>query len=494
MAKKIARRHEGCLFKRGATWYVRWQYDGKVRVQSTGKTDKKEADAVRRELLAPYLAGDRAAVQRELVEAAKSAEVVAEERMAKVREEEARIPLAEAWKRHPYTVKQPGWGRTAGDPLSQRNIHENELAWQKFVDWFKRTHKAGMAMQDVRAEDAEAYKKYLAGKGLTKSRQRVLLMVCNVMFRLAGISSPFAEVHLPKAQKAESREAFSKEQVRRMLGAASGEWKGFLAVLYHTGVRAGDGVLLTHRNRVMVPDGKGGMVRRIRGTAAKTGADIDVLESPELTRILDEVLDRHPTGKLAPLFPTLAAEYREKGSAALSRRFEAFMARALGEWEEGEDGEQKFVPFVSVEERAGGVRSISRFGLHSFRHAMATEAARAGVPQAAVQKVLGHSSPSITAIYQKHANEAEQRRLLTAVSLESAEEEGGAIVLPVRAAGVSGAILGAVRDIVAAASGMSLETWEKRRMDILATCKWLEKELQDGAAAMKKKISNGGPK
>ena len=170
------------------------------------------------------------------------------------------------------------------------------------------------------------------------------------------------------------------------------------------------------------------------------------------------------------------------------------MARELGEWEEAEDGEQKFVPFVSVEERAGGVRSISRYGLHSFRHAMATEAARAGVPQAAVQKVLGHSAPSITAIYQKHANEAEQRRLLTAVSLEDADvAEGGAVVLPVRVAGVSGAVLGAVRDIVAAASGMSAETWEKGRMDILATCKWLETELQGGAAAKEKKIPEGGP-
>ena len=148
---------------------------------------------------------------------------------------------------------------------------------------------------------------------------------------------------------------------------------------------------------------------------------------------------------------------------------------------------------VSVDEREGGVKGISRYGLHSFRHALATEAARSGVPQAAVQKVLGHSSPSITAIYQKHANEAEQRRLLTAVSLQDVEEEGGAVVLPVRVAGVSGAILGAVRDIVAAASGMTAETWDKGRLDILATCKWLEKELQ-GTTATPEKALEGGDK
>ncbi len=478
----MARTIKGTLYKRGTTWWVTWTWNGKRHAESTGQTDRKKAEKVRDELIDPYRAQAEASVRAALVVAAKSAEEVAEAKMAKVREEEARVPLSEAWKRFPYNVAQPGWGRTPGEPLSPRNIHENELAWGQFTDWFKRRHKAGMAMQDVRKEDAEAYAKHLAGKGLTKSRQRVLLLVCNVMYRLAGIPSPFAEVHLPKAQRAESREPFTKDQVRRMLSAATGEWKGFLAVLYYTGVRAADGVLLTHRNRITVPDGKGGLVRRIRGTAAKTGADIDVLEDEDLTRILDEVIERQPTGKLAPLFPELAKEYREKGSSALSRRFEKFMGRALGEWQEDGEGEQKFVPFVGVEERVGGVRNISRYGLHSFRHALAHEAARGGIALGAVQKVLGHSSTAITAIYARHADDAEQRRLHAAISLSETPEEGKAVAVPVRVEGVPGAILGAVRDILTAASSMTAETWQEGRMSILATCSWLDKELRGGTA------------
>ena len=478
--KKKARRHEGHLFKRGRTWYVRWMCDTpdgkKVMVKSTGTGDKDQAEEFRKQLLAPYKAEDQAAVRAALVEAAKSAEAVAEEELAKVEAEAARVPLAEAWKRHPYTVKQPGWGRTAGEPLSPRNIHENELAWGQFTDWFKRRHKAGMAMQDVRKEDADAYAKHLAGKGLTKSRQRVLLLVCNVMFRLAGIPSPFAEVHLPKAQRAESREAFTREQVARMLSAASGEWRGFLAAMYYCGLRAGDAATLTHRNRVEGRDG----IRKIRVVTDKTGAEVEVLENPELTRILDEVTERHPTGKLAPLFPELAKEYREKGSAALSRRFEKFMGRALGEWQEGDDGAQKFMPFVGVEERVGGVRNVSRYGLHSFRHALAHEAAREGIALGAVQKVLGHTSPTITAIYARHADEAEQKRLQAAVSLTDAPEACKAVAVPVRVDGVSGAILGAVRDILTAASSMTAETWQDARMSILASCAWLDKALRGG--------------
>lgn len=466
------RKTTGYLYEKNGVWWVQWSAFGKRNRRSTGilvgkgpeaKKNLAAAKAVRDELVAPYKAGAEADLRAALVERQKSADEKAQERMAVVIEQESRIPLCEAWARFPYNVSQAGWGRTAGLPLSPRNIHENELAWGQFVDWVREVHGPGHSMQEVTEEWASAYARHLQSKGLSPQRQRVLLLVCNVMFRLAGIPSPFPSKPVTGKAKVEGREVFTKEQVRRMLDAATGEWKGFLAVLYYTGLRAGDAVLLAHGNR------RGG---RIFVTTSKTDTDLVLDEAEELTAILDEVLDRRPLGKSVPLFPTLAAEYRGKGSAALSRRFESFMRRTLGEYQEGGDGEQVFVPFQNTEERKRGLRSVSRYGLHSFRHALATESCRAGVSIATVQRWLGHSSPTITAIYANHADEEERKKMQLATSLygmvkaasalPAASESGDAL------AGKLEALRKVLGEVAAGLGGMTEMSWRADRDRLVA--------------------------
>jgi integrase len=466
------RKTTGYLYEKNGVWWVQWSAFGKRNRRSTGILVGKGAEAkknlaaakqVRDELVAPYKAGAEADLRAALVERQKTADEKAQERMAVVVAEEARIPLSDAWNRFPYNVSQPGWGRTAGLPLSPRNIHENELAWWQFVDWVRDVHGAGHTMQDVTEDWAVAYAKHLQSKGLSPQRQRVLLLVCNVMFRLAGLPSPFPAKPATGKAKVEGREVFTKDQVRTMLDAASGEWKGFLAVLYYTGLRAGDGVLLTHGNR------RGG---RIYVTTAKTDTDLVLDEAGELTRILDEVVDHRPLSRSTPLFPTLAAEYREKGSAALSRRFVKFMCEKLGEYQQGEDGEVVFKPFVGTEQRKRGVRSVSRYGLHSFRHALAHESCRAGVPIATVQRWLGHTSPAITAIYANHADEEERKKLVAATALYDAVEVAPALpALPASGnapAGEVEALRKVLGEVAVGLVGMTEMSWREERARLVA--------------------------
>ena len=175
--------------------------------------------------------------------------------------------------------------------------------------------------------------------------------------------------------------------------------RGLLAVLYFTGLRAGDAVQLRHENRIVVQKNGDAPVRKILLTTAKTGADINIIEHPFLTKLLAEVCGDAGKG---PLFPELAAAYR-RDPHLIIKRFNRLMARAFGD------------DFERTEARRGrGVNAIARFGMHSFRHSLATHCATAGVPVAIVQRWLGHASATITRIYQRIETE-DQERVVAAI-------------------------------------------------------------------------------
>ena len=435
------RKVKGFLFKRGGVWIAGWTAFGKRNRRSTGikcgkQGSKEAAEAKLAEFVAPYKASDEADVRAALVRRQRAAEEVAEEKRLAALAEVSRIPLADAWGRHPYDTSQTTRGRSAVHPLSARNVRENEYAWQKFVQWAEAKHGAefekrgGIAMQDVSEDWAREYSKDLQKEGLTPSRHNVLLLVCNVMYRLAQLPSPFANVPKLTKQQAEHREPFTKEQVARLLAAASGEWKGFLAALYYLGLRAGDAVNLTHEMR---RDG------RFHVETAKTGSRVAISIHPELDAILAEVA---PPKKRGFLFPKLAAAYA-RNTNILSSRFKHFAANTLAEYSEDENGERMREAFDGTAERKHGVRRISRQGLHAFRHSFAAANARAGTPLEVTQTWLGHSSPEITRIYSHYGTAAEQARVMAAVSLGDAKEPAFDSATPANVAEVAKLLAGA---------------------------------------------------
>lgn len=416
-AKKSGRKIEGFVYKRGGVWYARWTAYGKEERRSTKipcnrQGSKADAEAVLADFIKPYKAEELVDVRAALVRRQRDAEEVHAEAVAEAAAKASRIPLAEAWDRFPYTMSQKTRGRTAVHPLSPRNVRENECAWGRFVKWAEDKHGEDLTMQDVTEAWAREYAEDLRKQGLTPSRRNLLILVARVMYRLASVSPcPFDVVDRVKPQAAESREPFTREQVAKLLKAASGEWRGFLAVLYFGGFRAGDGAKLRGEQRV------GG---KIRVRTSKTGAVVEVKEHPQLTAILDEVGKK----KRGYLFPSIAEDY-ERNPAGLSARFTKFVGEVLGEEEEGEDGETRFVRFETTAERSGGVRRVSRWGLHSLRHSFATHAAQAGMPLAAVQKHLGHASEAITQIYANHETEEQAAKLAEGMRLNLDDAEQG---------------------------------------------------------------------
>lgn len=416
---KVGRKVNGYLFKRGNVWWARWEAFGTENRKSTGvrvgtgaeerEERRKDAQKVLDGFVGAYKAEAEADVRASLAERQRAAEEKAEEAFREAREAAARVPLAEAWERHPYDTSQLTRGRTKVHPLSAGNVEENKGAWEKFVKWVEDTHGAGHAMQDVTEEWAREWSKAIQAEGLTPQRHNKLLTTAGVMYRLAGLPSPFAGVEKLRELPAEHREPFTKGQVAKLLAAAKGEWKGVVALMYYTGLRRGDAVLLKAEQR----DRRTGKIRKLTAKAQKL---VEPMEHPELTAILDAMAPES-----GYLFPKLAAAYL-RNPRVISQQFRALMGRALGV--KGEDG--KVVKFDGTDERqGGGKKRVSRYGLHSFRHSFASHAARAGVPIGMLQAWLGHSSPEITRIYAHYGNAKELAKIMQGVSLKGAEKEEG---------------------------------------------------------------------
>lgn len=415
MGKK-GRKVKGGLYKRGGTWWGRWTAFGVENRKSTrvkigkGKKALAESRAAAQAVLdgwvVTYKAEDVADVRASLAARARSAEEKAKEAVAAAKAQRGRIPLGDVWERHPYDMSQTTRGRTRVHALSAANVRENKGAWDKFVRWARTRHGADATMQDVTEEWAREYSKHLQREKFTPQRHNKLITTAGVMFRLAGIEpNPFGAVEKLREAEAVHREPFTKEQVRRLLDAAEGEWKGFLATLYYTGLRRGDAALLRWEYR----DAATGKWRVLM---AKTDRIVEPYEHPELVAIL---LETGSKGRKGYVFPKIAERYRRNPNG-ISDSFRKFAARVLGETD-GESGE--FRAFDGRAERQGaGKRRASRWGLHSFRHSFASHAAQAGVPLGVLQAWLGHASEEITRIYTHYGRAEELAKVMRAVSLE----------------------------------------------------------------------------
>lgn len=449
---KTGRKVAGYLYRRGGVWWVDWQAFGVRNRKSTGipvgeKGAKDRAREKMEEWVGAYKAEDVADVRASLVQRQRDAAEVAEERMEATLAAANRILLAQAWARHPYDTSQLTRGRTRIHPLTPANVAENKGAWDRFVRWATANHGDDLAMQDITPEWAAEWSKSLQAEGLSPQRHNKLVTTASVMFRLAGLPSPFAGVAKLREAEAEHREPFTKEQVARLLDAAEGEWRAFLAVLYFTGLRRKDAALLRWEWRN--PDTGRWIVVPYK---SKTHT-VTLCEHPILTTILKEAGELPRRGYV---FPGIAADY-QRNPTVVSQHFETFMGRVLGWYENGE-----WRPFDGTADRRGsGKHRVSRYGLHSFRHSFASHAAQAGIPLGRIQAWLGHSSAEITRIYTHYGDTAQQAAVMEAVSLPLAGLPPPKALLPPPAPETPPSIT--VDGLRTLLEGMTPRNWQQNR-------------------------------
>lgn len=176
-----------------------------------------------------------------------------------------------------------------------------------------------------------------------------------------------------------SRDAFTDAELMRIGDAMTMPYtQPIFTIGLCTGLTLGD-ICLLRWNEI-----ENGWISNKR--RRKTGVMLDIPIMPPLAAFLDQ--QRPLTGGGEFVAPELAAMYQTNPTGVMLR-VKSFL-EGLG--------------IQTTSRIEGRSRAVSTKAAHAMRHTFAYLAGVYSVPQPIVQSVLGHMSPEMTALYQKHAS------------------------------------------------------------------------------------------
>lgn len=389
--------------KGSRNYYYRVRVDGKDKWKSTCETDRKKAQTI--------ADGHRAATTGtmnadELFQmlVARLDAMPEEDRKARrldygqrlMRLQSDRLAFADAWGRW---MTMPNKSRL-GNP-KPNTLAGYSAIWKRCATWAE--GQALAYLHEMNERHAENYMGTLMASGVTERTYGAHLKFLRSFFRVlenqAGIvKNPFGGLTVPELQT-QSRMAFTADDLKKITGAAAGDWRYMVGIGIYTGLRMTDAVHLKWENvtdRITVTPAK--VARR------KKSAAIEIPIHPVLRDLLAELKLARKGKATGHLFPALVKQY-EVDRASVSVAFRDLLKGCGIETTADEAGEQR-------------KRKASLRGFHSLRHSFVSMCAASGVPQATTQRLVGHSSAELTQLY-SHAlqrdQEAEEIKRLPAV-------------------------------------------------------------------------------
>ncbi|MHA3772632.1 tyrosine-type recombinase/integrase [Verrucomicrobiota bacterium sgz303538] len=202
--------------------------------------------------------------------------------------------------------------------------------------------------------------------------------------------NPASSVKVIRRTGEVSRRGFTVAELRQIIAAADGEWRGLIGFGLYTGQRLKDIALLTRRNIVG---------REIRLTTAKTGRSQKLPIAPPLARIIAAMPQFSDPDE--PLFPNAYKSVSKTGrSGHLSNQFYDILSTAGLATPRSHAGRGK---------GRSNRRQMNELSFHSLRHTATTLLKSEGVSPAIVQEFIGHNSAAISRTYTHIPLEALQR-------------------------------------------------------------------------------------
>ena len=248
--------------------------------------------------------------------------------------------------------------------------------------------RAEMPLSAISPRDVRAFRDSLAAGGRAPSTvnlaiKKTLSVPFTAAHRLGYIPlNPVAGVETLKDEGHVGREVFTPEQMRALVTAAEGDWRGAILCGYFTGLRLRDVAELKWE----AVDFDAGLLR------VRTRKTDTALVLP-LQKDFAEWLHAQTRGiGKAPIFRELAGK-GTGGRYGLSGRFKAIMERAGIVARVVRDGE-------------GAGRRTSSLSFHCLRHSFVSALANAGVAADLRQRLSGHADARSHARYTHHELDA----------------------------------------------------------------------------------------
>jgi integrase len=240
--------------------------------------------------------------------------------------------------------------------------------------------RADLPLEHITAKDIRVYRDTGLKKGASNGTANLAVKIVSMAFHKAVRQgklrfNPCLELDVLDEESAE-REPFTPDEIKKLLGAATGDWKAAILFGYFTGARLGD--VANMRWSAIDLD-----KRLITFSPKKTKRGKKVLRIPLHPELEKELLKKPGVGN-APLFPSLT-ERSTGGRYGLSAEFALVMRKA------GVHG-------AVIRHTAKG-RGNTTKSFHSLRHSFNSALANAGIARELRQVLTGHASERMNELY-----------------------------------------------------------------------------------------------
>ena len=302
----------------------------------------------------------------------------------------AQLALADAWSVYIELAKSTGM-----DGVTGRTMDTRRRVFARFLKWV--ASRPGVEyVNDVDGSVAAGFAAHLTteknrhGKPISaKTRANViaeLSTVCTMLSKASGGISDVWQGLMPRAERGERKEAFTKEQEKAVMAAAEKvgkEWPLACTIARHTGLRYGDVARLGWESIDMA-------ARTISLTPEKTkrhGVTVLLPLADALYAALSAVPKKSRTGYLLPIHAELYGNPSSSAYKKLNFR-EVLDAAGLGE----------------------------EFSFHSWRHTFRSRLADAGVDMETAKRLCGHTQDETSRHYDHAAHLKEYRKAIAAAA------------------------------------------------------------------------------
>ncbi len=273
------------------------------------------------------------------------------------------------------------WQASKNGAVKERSRWKYDQVCRDWLTYLGR--KADKPLEIITKGDAVGFRDRLAIEGLAARTVNQTVKLLRGIYQDSVEQghlgrNPFIGVNPLREDKEDvKRQPFTAGEVKTLIDAAEGDWKGLIVLAATTGLRLMDASRLQWRN----VDCDGGIIRL---KTAKTGAALMLPVHPAFAEWLTE----QPRGiAAAPIFPTLAHK-AGTGKSGLSMSFKRLMERA------------KVAAGVARQaDKEGRGRTVSKKSFHSLRHFAATQLACANVHPEIARAITGHADADTHAGY-----------------------------------------------------------------------------------------------
>jgi integrase len=384
------------VFKRQgqANWYARFMIKGKDYCISTGTPNKKEAVAFMKKRVA-MLKGD-ASLAYHFDELQCLIDQLPEGDQEKTRREFARRLMGGSIAK---LKTDDAWQAWIDSPLrrnpSEQMIRAYKIYWNRFAKWAQQ-HDIEYVHETTptNAQDfcAELWKSGISPNTYNKY-VKFLKGAFDVLREKAGlVLNIWSDIPTMRLETKSKRDLTSDE-LAKVCGTATGNLRYLFAVGLYTGMRLGDACNLKWENI----DFRRKLIEIVPSKTKRQNKKLRLPIHPVLGSLLRELKKKSKT------------EYLFQEEFELYSKHPAYVSRKI---------QQHFrnCGIETNEDTGDGQRRnrITRVGFHSLRHSFVSLCAASGVPQVAIQELVGHGSPTMTAVY-SHSNDKQKASAIAAL-------------------------------------------------------------------------------